>query len=49
MLSAAPLTTAHALALSGLSTSTTYYYVVESVDGATNISTSSQQSFTTGN
>ena len=45
----ASLLTAHSLALSGLSTSTTYYYVVESTDGASNVSTSSQQSFTTGN
>jgi len=48
-LSAAPLVNTHALALSGLSTSTIYYYVVQSTDAASNISTSSQQSFTTGN
>lgn len=47
-LSSASLLTAHSLVPGGLSTSTTYYYVVESVDGASNISTSSQQSFTTG-
>jgi hypothetical protein len=48
-LASASLLTAHALTLSGLATSTTYYYVVESVDGASNVGTSSQQSFTTGN
>ncbi len=49
VLSNASLVTAHVLALSGLATSTTYYYVVESVDALANVSTSSQQSFTTGN
>ncbi len=43
------LVTAHTLSLSGLATSTTYYYVVESADAILNVSTSSQQSFTTGN
>ncbi len=45
----ASLVTAHTLSLSSLSASTTYYYVVESTDGSSNVSTSSQQSFTTGN
>lgn len=41
--------TAHSLALSGLSTSTTYYVIVESKDGVGNTATSNQISFVTGN
>lgn len=37
----------HELELSGLSTSTAYYYLVTSSDGAGNIATSTEQSFTT--
>lgn|GEM_PF-3479640 len=37
----------HSLALSSLSASTTYYYLVESADAAGNKTTSAQQSFTT--
>lgn len=41
------LSTSHSVALSNLATSTTYYYVVGSVDGSGNTATSSQSSFTT--
>ena len=37
----------HELELSGLSTSTTYHYLVASSDGAGNTATSTEQSFTT--
>ena len=43
----ATLTTAHTLGLSGLTASTTYYYIVESKDAANNTATSTQQSFLT--
>ncbi len=43
------LVASHSAPLVSLSASTTYYYVVESADALNNISTSSQQSFTTGN
>lgn len=39
--------TSHSVPLSGLSTSTSYYYVVESKDAAGNTATSSQNSLTT--
>src|SRR3989344_4606150 len=38
---------AHDLALTGLSASTTYYYLIQSSDASGNISTSTEQSFTT--
>lgn len=41
------LVTSHVLGLSGLATSTTYYYVLESRDAAANTATTSTQSFTT--
>ncbi len=41
------LVTSHTKALSGLTASTTHYYVVESQDGAGNIATSTENSFTT--
>ncbi|MBI2619069.1 MAG: T9SS type A sorting domain-containing protein [Ignavibacteriales bacterium] len=41
------LVTAHRVGLTGLSASTTYYYVVESADAAGNTSTSSEFSFAT--
>lgn len=41
------LSTSHSVALSNLATSTTYYYIVGSVDGSGNTATSSQSSFTT--
>jgi len=37
----------HSLNLSGLTASTTYYYVVESADNSMNLATSTEQSFTT--
>lgn len=37
----------HSLNLTGLATSTLYYYVVQSTDGSNNIATSTQSSFTT--
>lgn len=37
----------HSVPLTGLATSTTYYYVVEAKDAVNNIATSSQSSFTT--
>ncbi|MDO8600762.1 MAG: fibronectin type III domain-containing protein [bacterium] len=43
----ATLVTAHSSALSGLSASTTYYFVVESQDASGNIATSSEHSFVT--
>ncbi|RJR12504.1 hypothetical protein C4585_03690, partial [Candidatus Parcubacteria bacterium] len=42
------LQTGHSLFLSGLTASTTHYFVVESKDHKGNTATSSQQSFTTG-
>lgn len=41
------LVTGHSMSLTGLATSTTYYYMVESKDAAMNKVTSSQGSFTT--
>jgi peptidoglycan hydrolase-like protein with peptidoglycan-binding domain len=41
------LSTSHSFGLSGLSTSTTYYYVLESKDAANNTATTSSTSFTT--
>lgn len=41
------LLTAHALTLSPLTASTTYYYVIESRDASNNAATTSQNSFTT--
>lgn len=41
------LVTSHSLGLTGLATSTTYYYVLESKDAATNTATTSTQSFAT--
>lgn len=41
------LTTSHSFGLTGLATSTTYYYVLESKDAVTNTATTSQQSFAT--
>lgn len=43
------LVTSHSLGLSGLSATTTYYFVVESQDGSGNIATSSESNFTTTN
>jgi hypothetical protein len=43
----ATLLTAHTFTLTSLAPSTTYYYVVKSVDGAGNATTSAEQSFTT--
>lgn len=43
------LVNAHSLSLSGLSASTTYYFVVESKDAAGNSATSSSASFVTAN
>jgi len=45
--SSATLTTDHSLSLTGLTASTTYYYVVESTDDAVNTATSSEESFLT--
>lgn len=45
----ASLLTAHSLALSGLTVSTTVYFVVESKDAANNAATTSTQSFVTTN
>ncbi len=41
------LVTSHSVMLTGLSTSTTYFFVVGSADASANLSTSSQSSFTT--
>lgn len=41
------LVTSHTKSLSGLTASTTHYYVIESQDGAGNIATSTENSFTT--
>ena len=41
------LVTSHSLALSGLTASTTYYFIVESKDAAGNTSTSTEESFNT--
>ncbi|RJQ28798.1 hypothetical protein C4571_02795 [Candidatus Parcubacteria bacterium] len=41
------LATSHALGLTGLNASTTYFFVIESADASANVSTSTQQSFTT--
>lgn len=43
------LITSHSFGLTGLATSTTYYYVLESKDAAANTATTSTQSFTTTN
>ncbi len=45
--SSASLVLAHDVALTGLATSTTYYFVASSADSSLNVSTSSQLSFTT--
>lgn len=47
IVSSAILVKSHDLALTGLSASTTYYYLVQSADASGNIGTSTQQSFTT--
>lgn len=47
--STSTLSTGHTLSLTGLSASTTYYYVVESMDASNNTATSSQAQFTTTN
>jgi peptidoglycan hydrolase-like protein with peptidoglycan-binding domain len=47
--STATLSTGHSFPLSGLTASTTYYFVVESTDASNNTATSSQMSFTTTN
>jgi peptidoglycan hydrolase-like protein with peptidoglycan-binding domain len=47
LVSNSDITTSHSLGLSGLATSTTYYYVVVSADTTGNIATSSQNSFLT--
>ncbi len=47
VVSSSTLGTNHSLMLSGLATSTTYYFVVESKDAANNTATSSQNSFVT--
>jgi peptidoglycan hydrolase-like protein with peptidoglycan-binding domain len=47
-MSTTTLTTAHSFDLSGLTASTTYYFVVQSADASANVATSSQQSFITG-
>lgn len=41
------LTTSHSIELTGLATSTEYYFIVESADAAANTATSSEDSFTT--
>lgn len=46
MVSALSLVTSHELSLSGLSASTTYYYIVSSADATGNIATSSESVFT---
>lgn len=43
----ATLVTAHTFGLTALTPNTTYYYVVKSVDGAGNVTTSAEQSFAT--
>ena len=43
------LTLSHMLSLTGLTASTTYYYVLESKDAANNVATTSAQSFVTTN
>jgi peptidoglycan hydrolase-like protein with peptidoglycan-binding domain len=45
--SSSTLATAHSLMLSGLATSTTYFYVVQSADASSNTATTTQSSFTT--
>lgn len=45
----ASLVTSHSTGLTGLTASTTYFVIVASKDGANNLSTSSQVSFTTSN
>ena len=45
--SSATLITSHDTTLTGLSTSTTYYYLIQSSDASGNIGTSTEQSFTT--
>lgn len=45
--STSTLSTSHSFNLSGLTASTTYYYVVQSTDGSGNTATSSEQSFVT--
>ncbi|UCG31046.1 MAG: fibronectin type III domain-containing protein [candidate division WOR-3 bacterium] len=48
MMSSTDMVMAHSVALSGLSPSTQYYYVVESTDASDNTATSSEYTFTTG-
>ena len=48
-MSSAALTTSHSFGLTGLATSTTYYYVLESKDASLNTATTSTQSFATTN
>ena len=48
-MSSAALTTSHSFGLTGLATSTTYYYVLESKDASVNTATTSTQSFATIN
>src|SRR3989344_3364001 len=45
--SSATLITSHDMTLTGLSASTTYYYLIQSSDASGNIGTSTEQSFTT--
>ena len=45
--SSADFVTGHSISIGGLTASTTYYYVVESVDSEGNSATSSEKSFTT--
>ncbi|MDE2078978.1 MAG: fibronectin type III domain-containing protein [Patescibacteria group bacterium] len=45
----AALTTSHTLPVSGLTASSTYYYVIESADAAGNTATTTEASFTTTN
>ena len=45
--SSAALITSHDMTLTGLSASTTYYYLIQSSDASGNIGTSTEQSFTT--
>jgi len=48
MVSSTDMVMVHSIALSGLSPSTQYYYVVESTDASDNTATSSEHTFTTG-
>ena len=46
-ISSSSLVTSHSLDLTGLSASSTYYFMVESADASSNLATSTQQSFVT--